>query len=175
MSEELQIPKFLKCKTITNPDTNRTLEYIDKRPCVAVLVMDHEMEKVLLVKQYRAGCKGHIYEVVAGVVEPDQQPLDALFAELRQEVGIEQLDINDIYELGSFYSSVGWTNEIAHLYIVKLKPGFKQLEQQLDEGECLSYEWVKAEELMTLFKEEPIPIKTAMLIQSFKTFNILKP
>lgn len=171
MSEELQIPKFLKCKTITNPDTNRTLEYIDKRPCVAVLVMDHAMENLLMVKQYRAGHKGHIYEVVAGVVEPDQQPIDALYAELRQEAGIQKLDIEQIDNLGAFYSSVGWTNEIAHLYAIQLKANFKQLEQQLDEEECLSYEWVKAEEVMTLFKDQPIPIKTGMLIRHFQSLK----
>lgn len=164
---ETSAPKFLNIKKTINPDTARVLEYVDKKPCVAALVCTHDMSKVLLVRQYRAGCKNRIHEVVAGVIEDDQDELDALFAELRQEVGISKTDIAGIDNLGSFYSSVGWTNEIAHLFIVRLKPHFEQLEQQLDEEECLSYIWVNVKDLQNIHKNNPLPIKTAMLVDKF--------
>lgn len=160
-------PQFLKVRKTTNPDTARTLEYVNKKPCVAALVTDYNFNRVLFVRQYRVGCMNHIHEVVAGVIEEGQDSLDALFAELRQEVGIVKTDIASINSLGEYYSSVGWTNEIAHLYIVQLKDNFEQLEQQLDEEECLSYIWIDAKQISQLFKSKPTPIKTGMLINQF--------
>lgn len=160
-------PNFLKVNKLQNPDTDRTLEYVDKRPCVAALICDNHCNRVLMVRQYRAGSRSHIHEVIAGVIEPEQDALDALFAEMRQEVGIAKTDIASIDDLGTYYSSVGWTNEIAHLYIVRLKENFTHLEQELDNEECLSYIWVHAKDLMSLYKGNPIPIKTAKLIDEF--------
>lgn len=164
-------PDFLRLKKTTNPDTGRTLELVDKRECVAVLVTNCYLNKILLVRQFRAGCINHIHEVVAGVVEEDQDPLDAVFAELRQEVGIQKKDIDVLANVGSYYSSVGWTNEIAHLYFIQLKKDFTQLEQELDEEECLSYAWIDAHKFDSLYKGGPVPIKTAMLYEYFKSIK----
>lgn len=160
-------PNFLKIKKLQNPDTERTLECVDKKPCIAALICDNSMNRVLMVRQYRAGSQSHVHEVVAGVIEDDQDALDALFAEVRQEAGIVKTDIASIDNIGTYYSSVGWTNEVAHLYIVRLKEHFNQLEQQLDYEECLSYMWVNARDLINLYKGKSVPIKTAMLINEF--------
>lgn len=156
-------PKFLNVKSLMNPDTNKQLEYVDKKRCVVVFVMDNEIENALFVKQYRAGSKSHIYESVAGVVEDYQTPFEAMLAELSQEVGIHEEDISNYENLGDFYSSVGWTNEIATLYSVILKKDFTHHHQELDDGESLTYEWVNLKNIDKLW-DGPIPIKTALAL-----------
>lgn len=163
-------PKFLKFDTVQNPDTGRTLEYVDKKPCVAMLVVSNDGTKGLFVKQYRAGSKDYIYEVVAGVIEDDQEPIDAVYAELRQEVGVGKEDIEKIDFLGSFYSSVGWTNEKAFLYVIRLKQDFKHKEQQLDEGEHLTYHWVDMRDnvkFAKMYADGTMPIKTALCMNYY--------
>ena len=162
-------PKFLKFNTVLNPDTGRILEYVDKRPCVVGMIVDAELKRALMVKQFRAGVQDYIYEFPAGVIEEHQTPLDALFAEVRQEVGIDKDDMSLIAYVGHYLSSVGWTTEDAHLYFVQLKPDYKHLEQQLDEEESVTYEWVNIDEIDKLYKKTAVPIKTAMLLNYYRS------
>lgn len=160
-------PKFLKFDNLENPTTGRMLEYVDKKACILTFVTNFKRDKALFVKQFRVGSKSEIYECVAGVIEEGQTPEDALYAELRQEVGVSKDDIFKVDYLGQFYSSVGWTNELAHIYVVQLKEEFVHKEQQLDEEEALTYKWIDIKDCTKLWGNGPIPIKTALALNHF--------
>ena len=163
-----EVPNFLKLKKMTNPTTGRTLEYIDKRPAVVVLVTNEERTKGIFVKQFRAGSNGQIYECPAGVIEPNQSPIVAVHAELRQEIGLDPDDILELQEVAHTYSSVGWANEEAYLYHVIVDENVQLKEQQLDEGECLTYEWLTFEEVLNKPENKIMPLATYTLIQSVR-------
>lgn len=167
--EELSnnVPNFLKIKKIINPDTGKTLEYVDKKQCVIGLVLNHDATKALFVKQYRAGCASPIYECPAGVVDDGELAEDAMIRELREECGIKEQDVDSIKYLNSYYSSVGWTNEMASMFLITLRQDFIHAEQQLDEDESLTYTWFEFNKELPheLWKNTPAPIKSAFLVE----------
>ena len=162
-------PNFLKINSCTNPTTDKTLEYVNKRPCVMGLVLNPTNNKILMVNQYRVGADELVDEFVAGVIEEGQTPEEAMKAELLQEAGIKSEDILELSLVNKLYSSVGWTNELCYLYVITLKPDFEQIEQSLDEGENLTYCWKNVDEVVDDFIQnhstKVYPAKTAFLIQ----------
>jgi len=48
--------------------------------------------RIAFVRQYRQAIQGYTFELPAGHVEPDEDPLDAARRELREEAGIEASD-----------------------------------------------------------------------------------
>lgn len=168
--------RFLQIKNVVNPDTSKILEYVDKRPSVIALVVDHTKTKGLFVKQYRAGSQSHILECPAGVIDEEftdgcihEVAKKAMLRELREEVGLEEEDIEEFRYISKNFASVGWTNEYSFLYIVVLKEHFELKEQILDAGEKLTYEWMDIDSFEGEFDDgRPIPIKTALLLQTFR-------
>ena len=74
--------KFLRVRTEKHPTTGTTLEYLHHHHAVAVLILDTNEEKTLLVNQYRPGNRGNLYEVPAGLIDEDENPEEAMFREV---------------------------------------------------------------------------------------------
>ena len=70
--------KFLKVGLDTHPLNNHNLEYLEKQNAIAALILNHSGDKVLFVNQYRAGVHNYIYEVPAGLIENNEEPIVAL-------------------------------------------------------------------------------------------------
>ena len=68
--------KFLKVGLDTDPLNNHNLEYLEKQNAIAALILNHSGDKVLFVNQYRAGVHNYIYEVPAGLIENNEEPID---------------------------------------------------------------------------------------------------
>ena len=94
--------KFLRVRTEKHPTTGTTLEYLHHHHAVAVLILDTNEEKTLLVNQYRPGNRGNLYEVPAGLIDEDENPEEAMFREVLEETGII-VEFESIISLGHFY------------------------------------------------------------------------
>ena len=88
-------------------------EFVEHRGGVAVLAVTEE-GYVPLVRQFRYPIGAHLWEIPAGKLEIGEDPDGAIRRELREEAGLEAKSIET---LGSFYPSVGYTNEIIRLYV----------------------------------------------------------
>jgi ADP-ribose pyrophosphatase len=55
-------------------------------------------------------------ELPAGGLEPGESPLESAQRELREEVGVEAASWT---QLGSFFSSPGFANEILHVFLAE--------------------------------------------------------
>lgn len=162
--------KFLRVRTEKHPTTGTTLEYLDHHHAVAVLILDANEEKTLLVNQYRPGNRGNLYEVPAGLIDEDENPEEAMFREVLEETGYSKEDLDLIYSYPKpLLISPGYTTENLNFFIVKLKSNeILPKEQALDEGEDLFTEWVKLGDVEKL----QIDLKTVFLLNLYKLKKI---
>ena len=80
---------------------------------VGVLAID-EQGYAYLVRQFRKPYDDVICEIPAGKLDPNEPPEECGKRELTEETG---LVAKSLISLGKFYPSVGYTNEVIHLYL----------------------------------------------------------
>lgn len=107
--------------------------YITEFPnWVNAVVLTKENE-IVLVKQYRHGVRDFFLEIPAGIVKQNENPVDAIIREVREETGYSSHK-RPIY-LGSFYPNPAvTTNKVISYMIVDAE---KKYSQNLDENEEL--------------------------------------
>lgn len=119
----------LKVHTVRLPDGNKSKrEIIYHQGAVAIVAVDNQ-QQVLLVKQFRLGIGDVTYEIPAGLLEPDEDPLNAISRELREETGYRPLNIE---AMGGVYVAPGYTTEYIHLFYADSYE-YAPLEQDEDE------------------------------------------
>jgi ADP-ribose pyrophosphatase len=69
---------------------------------------------ILLIRQYRYAAGGTIWEVPAGVLEPDEEPVACARRELLEETGATA---EAIEHLATVYTTPGFTDERIHIFL----------------------------------------------------------
>jgi len=95
-----------------------TRERIESYTAASVLLYDPNLDKVILVEQFRIGALNHpagawVLEVVGGIVEDEEKPEQVALREAVEEAGCEILDLLSICD---FMVSPGYSNERIHLF-----------------------------------------------------------
>jgi 8-oxo-dGTP pyrophosphatase MutT (NUDIX family) len=72
-------------------DGERKFLVIDARDWVNVIAVTPEGQ-IVLIRQFRYGVGGIRWEIPAGVIEPEEAPVDAAIRELREETGYEGIE-----------------------------------------------------------------------------------
>lgn len=98
--------------------------------------------KVWMVRQFRYAFGRELLEIPAGKLEPGEDPKEAALRELREECG---LIADTVTELGCIYPSVGYDDEVIHLYLAR---DLHRTQAQPDEGEFLTLEQWSLSDLM---------------------------
>jgi len=70
--------------------------------------------EVLLLRQYRYAADGYLYEVPAGRLEPNEDPIACASRELREETGCSA---SSMTHLTTIYTTPGFTDERIHLFM----------------------------------------------------------
>lgn len=105
-------------------------EYVKHPGGVGILAIKDRF--VYLVKQFRYPFKDIILEIPAGKLDKNEDPTHAAIREFSEEMGLE---IKSLHHLGNIYPSVGYTNEIIHLYFTD---DFISSKQHTDPDEFLN-------------------------------------
>lgn len=90
-------------------------ELIEHRGAVAVVALTTN-QQVILVRQYRVGAGRALYEIPAGLLEPDESPEACAARELREEIGYRP---GSLEALGGLYTAPGYTTEYIHLFLAQ--------------------------------------------------------
>jgi len=85
---------------------------------VGVLLYDPQHENLVLVKQFRTGVIGAeqspwMLEIVAGLADPDEEPIDVVRREAREEANCE---ITEAVPICEYFNSPGWCDERINLF-----------------------------------------------------------
>lgn len=96
-----------------------TRELFVRPDAVCVLPYDPVQDAVVLVEQFRVGAlqkstNPWLLEVVAGLIEPGEQPEQVAYREAQEEAG---LTLTALWPVCSYYPSPGGSDERVHLFI----------------------------------------------------------
>ena len=100
-----------------------TREVFERGHAVAVLPYDPVHDQVVLIEQFRiapyaAGDKPWMYEIVAGIIEPDEAPAEVARRELKEEAGLET--DTALEPILRYYTSPGGSTETCQLYAARV-------------------------------------------------------
>lgn len=152
----------VKLEEVELPNGKTSTREIVKHPgAVAIIAMTAE-KKLLLVRQFRKPLEQVIYEIPAGKLEPNEEPLTCVQRELAEETGYKS---DSIKLIQSFYTSPGFANEIVHVfYTDQLERLDKTVE--LDDDEFLDVIEVSLAEAQKLIEDKQIyDAKTVYAVQ----------
>ncbi len=106
----------LKVDTVLLPDGQQASREVVEHPggvCVLAITDDN---KILTVKQFRAGPRVVTTEIPAGKFDKKESPELCGIRELKEETGYVA---GDFKKIGEFYLTPGYADELIYLYVAK--------------------------------------------------------
>lgn len=97
----------------------------------------------VLVRQYRKAVEAMMTEIVAGMLDAGENPVDAAHRELVEETGFTAASLTHI---GTVYASPGYVDEKVEIYLADLNGGAAR-PLQLDHGEHVETVVMRRDEL----------------------------
>ena len=141
----------VRCDQVRLPDGQTvTINVVEHIGSVAVVPVDAE-GRIWFVRQYRHPAGQALLELPAGMVEAGEQPLACARRELREEIG---MDCEQIEELGGFFLAPGYSTEYMHVYLAR---GLYRSPLPGDLDEFLSVEHIPAAQAVAMAQKGQIP------------------
>ena len=107
-----------------------TREVVRHTGAVVVLPL-HEDRRVELVRQYRYPMGDILLELPAGKIDPGEEPRKCAGRELAEETGWQPIEL---HELGSFFTTPGFTDELLYAFIATPLGPAPEVDQDPDEA-----------------------------------------
>lgn len=135
---------------------NKAVREVAEHPGGAVVVPITNDGKIVMVTQYRFPMNKKLLELPAGKLNHDEDSFICAVRELEEETGYKS---NNVKELGSIYTTPGYSSEKLWIYLAKdLKPGNHSREEGEYEMEVFEYSLNEIEE--KIYKGEIVDGKT---------------
>jgi len=138
-------------------------EIVEHPGAVAILAVTDE-QKVVLLRQFRKAVEEVLWEIPAGKLEKNEDPLICAKRELQEETGYTA---EKWEKLCQFYTSPGFSNEILYLYRAE---GLKLGLSNLDQDEFVEVFTLSRKELEELLEQGKI--KDAKTLLGLLYFNL---
>jgi len=97
----------------------RTVREIVRHPGAVAVLARLTDGRFVFVRQFRKAADRPLLEIVAGTLEPDEDPRACAARELGEEAGCRA---DDLVAIGSIFPSPGYTDERIHLYYATVQP-----------------------------------------------------
>jgi len=117
-----------------------------KCDAVVIIAFNEDESKILLNKEFRLALNSWIYNFPAGLIEKDEDIIDAAKRELFEETGLELYDVKKIFK--ESFASIGISNEKSITIICKAKGEFKESNSNVEEIEAKFYSKVEVRKLI---------------------------
>lgn len=78
---------------------------------VLIVPFHKEEEKIVVIRQFRVPINSYIYEMPAGLIDKGENPLISLTRELKEETGLDVIEILENTVKGQLFLSPGMTDE----------------------------------------------------------------
>jgi ADP-ribose pyrophosphatase len=140
-------------------------ELFRRNNCVAVLLYDPNLDRIVLIEQFRVGAMLHqrnawLLEIVAGGIEDGETAEEVAYREAKEEANC---DIQALMPISEFYTSPGGASERLSLFCGKIdSSNVGGIYGLAEENEDIAVTTVSFDEAMTLVNqgriESAIPI-----------------
>lgn len=138
----------------------------DKIDAVVIAALHEEENKLVVIKQFRVPINSYIYELPAGLVDNDEDIKGTVARELKEETGLELININKVNSMDKVYLSPGMTDESVAFVYCTCKGEISK--EYLEEDEDIEAVLVSREEAKALLEgNEKIDIKFYLMLQMF--------
>ncbi|SFD47938.1 NUDIX hydrolase [Clostridium uliginosum] len=132
---------------------------------VVIVALHKATKKLVIIKQYRVPINNYVYELVAGLVDPNEDIKTTVTRELMEETGLKILEITNKGN-DKVYASPGMTDEALALVYCTCEGEFSK--EYLEEDEDIEAMLVSQEEAKKIIdSDEKIDVKCFLALQSF--------
>ena len=143
----------------------------DKVDAVVIVAFHKREKKLVLVKQFRVPINDYIYELPAGLVDEGEEAIVSLKRELKEETGLDVIEIIPSMGRDKVYLSPGMTDESVNLVYCICDGEISK--DGLEDDEDLEPLLISKEEAKVILQSDSkIDIKCLMVLQSFINMNI---
>lgn len=138
----------------------------DQTDAVVIVALHEEMQKMVLIKQFRIPLNAYIYELPAGLIDPGEEMTVSAARELREETGLTLTHIDEERSCKQAYLTPGMTDESVGIIYCQCKG--EPSEAFLEPDEDIQTLLVSKEEAKAILRSgEKIDIKALMALQHF--------
>ena len=139
----------------------------DKVDAVIICAYHKDLNKLVLIEEFRVPINKYIYELPAGLVDSDDENFEsAVIRELKEETGLDIIEINKDLSCSQVYLSPGMTDESAAFVYCICQGEVSQ--KYLEDDEDIKPILVSMEEAKKILKKnETMDIRAYLALQSF--------
>lgn len=124
-------------------------EWVVHPGAVTILAVTDE-NKIVMVKQYRYPIESHTWELPAGKLSTNEDPMECAKRELQEETGYLAQDWKLLY---TFFTTPGFSNEIMYLYLAR---GLQKGLPSPDEDEFVHGQEFSRDEIKNMIEKQEI-------------------
>jgi ADP-ribose pyrophosphatase len=121
----------LEVDRVQLPNGGEALREVIRHKGAVVVLPLHEDRRIELVRQYRYPMGEVLLELPAGKLDPGEEPVECAGRELAEETGWKPVEI---HELGSFFTTPGFSDEVLHAFIATPLEPASEVAQDPDEA-----------------------------------------
>jgi ADP-ribose pyrophosphatase len=137
---------------------------------VIIAALHRPSEKLVIIKQFRIPLNDYVYELPAGLVDANEDMVNTATRELKEETGLELMEINFEKSRKKVYASAGMTDESVAMVYCTCEGEIT--DKYLEDDEDIEAILVSQEEAKDMLKKEvKIDIRAYMILRSFADFG----
>lgn len=138
----------------------------EKIDAVIIAALHRESNKLILIKQYRVPLNDYVYELPAGLVDGNESMENSVRRELKEETGLDLVEINYEKSKRKVYASTGMTDEAVAMVYCTCEGTVSR--EYLEDDEDIEVYMISQNEAKSIVNHNiKMDVKAFMLLQSF--------